>query len=130
TKLAVWVLENTKQIAERNKQEVARAAFEQERDRLQRIFMQAPVGICILKGAELIYDLVNPAYQNILPGRDLLGRPIFEALPELIGTPIQQMLLDVYQKGELYEMNEILIPVAEIEGGPNLDRYFTFSFQP
>ncbi|MES2113302.1 MAG: PAS domain-containing protein [Bacteroidota bacterium] len=57
------------------------------------------------------------------------GRPIFEALPELVGTPIQQMLLDVYHKGKLYEMNEVLIPVAEEEGGPTLERYFTFSFQ-
>ncbi len=39
------------------------------------------------------------------------------------------MLLDVYHKGKLYEMNEVLIPVAEEEGGPTLERYFTFSFQ-
>ena len=129
-KLAVWLMENTKQVAEGEKQELTKAASEQERNRLQSMFMQAPVGFCILQGADLIYELVNPTYQKILQGRKVLGRPIFEALPELIGTPVHQMLLDVYNKGEHYEMNEVLIPVAEQEGGPLKDRYFTFSFQP
>ena len=42
TKVAVWVLENTLQVAERQKVEAARAAIQQERDRLKRFFMQAP----------------------------------------------------------------------------------------
>jgi PAS domain S-box-containing protein len=130
SKVAVWVLENTKQVTERQKVESARAVFQQERDQLKSIFMQAPAGICILHGPELVYELVNPAYQQILPDRKLLGRPIFEALPELVDTPIQEMLFNVYQKGEPYEMNELLIPVAEYEGGPLQDRYFSFSFQP
>src|ERR1700743_553968 len=78
TKLAVLVLENTKRVN-------ARAAIQRERDRLTKFFMQAPTGICILGGPELVYELVNPAYQQILPGRKLIGRPIFEALPELVG---------------------------------------------
>lgn len=85
SKLAVWVLENTRQVAERKKQEVIKITFQKERDRLKSIFMQAPVGICILQGPELAYELVNPIYQSILPGRELLSRPIMEALPELKG---------------------------------------------
>jgi PAS domain S-box-containing protein len=129
SKVAVWVLENTKQVAERQEVEAARKVFQQERDRLKDIFMQAPTGICILNGPELVYELVNPAYQQILPGRKLEGRPIFEALPELVGTPVQEMLLNVYREGEPCEMNELMIPVSEYEGGPTLDRYFSFSFQ-
>jgi PAS domain S-box-containing protein len=128
-KVAVWVLENTRQVAERQKVELARAAFQQERDRLKSFFMQAPAGICILGGPELIYDLVNPAYQQLLPGRILLGRPILEALPELAGTPLQGVLTNVYSTGEPYEINELLIPIAEYEGGPPLNRYFSFSYQ-
>jgi len=129
TKVAVWVLENTKQVTERQKVDAARAAFKQERDRLKSFFMQAPAGICILDGPELVYDLVNPAYQQILPGRKLLNRPLFEALPELVGTPLQEVLLNVYRTGEPYEINELLIPIAEYEGGPTRNRYFTFNYQ-
>jgi two-component system sensor histidine kinase VicK len=128
TKIAVWVLENTRQVTERQKAEAAKAAFREERDRLQRFFMQAPAGICILSGPELVYELVNPSYQELLPGRALLGRPIFEALPELVGTPLEKILKNVYYTGEDFRINELLIPVSEYEGGPTRDRYFTFNY--
>jgi len=128
TKVAVWVLENTRQVTERQKSDVARAAAQKERDRLASFFMQAPAGICILEGPNLVFELVNPAYQRLLPGRKLLGRPIFEALPELAGTPLQEVLLNVYRTGESFDINELLIPVAEYEGGPTQDRYFTFNY--
>jgi PAS domain S-box-containing protein len=129
SKVAVWVLENTKQVTERLKVEAARAAFQHERDRLKRFFMQAPAGICILDGPDLAYELVNPSYQELLPGRKLLDRPVFEALPELVGTPLQDVLLNVYRTGASYEVDELLIPVAEYEGGPTHDRYFSFNYQ-
>ncbi len=97
---------------------------------LHNLFMQAPAGICVLSGPNLIYELVNPKYQQLLPGRKLLNRPIFEALPELIGQPLHDVLLNVYHNGEIYEANELLIPVAEYEGGPTFDRYFNFNYLP
>jgi PAS domain S-box-containing protein len=127
-KVAVWVLENTKQVNERLKVEAARSAFQQERDRLKEFFMLAPGGICILNGPDLVYELVNPAYQQLLPGRELINRPIFEALPELAGTPLYDMMFNVYRTGESYEVKELLIPVSEYEGGPTRDRYFTFNY--
>jgi two-component system sensor histidine kinase VicK len=130
TKVAVWVLENTNQVLEREKVAAAREAAEKERDRLYEFFRQAPAGICVLTGPQLHYELVNPTYQQLLPGRELMGRPIFEALPELIGTPLQQILLDVYHKAEAYELSEFLIPLSEDEGGPTQDRYFTFNYVP
>jgi PAS domain S-box-containing protein len=129
SKVAVWVLENTRQVTERQKTEAAKTVIQHERDRLKDFFMQAPAGICILDGPELVYELVNPDYQKLLPGRVLLGRPIFEALPELIGTPLQEILLKVYRTGEPYRIDEFLIPVAEYEGGPTKERYFTFNYQ-
>ena len=128
-KIAVWVLENTREVTERQKVEAARRAFQKERDRLKDFFMKAPAGICILDGPELIYEMVNPGYQQLLPGRELLGRPIFEALPELTGTPLQRILLDVYQTGKSFEINELLIPVAKYEGGAPEERYFSLNYQ-
>ena len=97
---------------------------------LHNLFMQAPAGICVLAGPTLIYQLVNPKYQQLLPGRKLLNRPIFEAMPELIGQPLHDVLLNVYHKGETYVANELLIPIAEYEGGPTFDRYFNFNYLP
>lgn len=129
SKVAVWVLENTKQVAQRKSDEGVRATFQKERDRLQDAFMQAPLGICILNGKELVYEFVNPAYQRILSGRRLLGRPIFEALPELAGTQIEKAMRNVFDTGDSYEVENLLIPVAAYEGGQTSDRFFSFSFQ-
>jgi len=130
TKVSVWVLENTKQVTERQKEIAEKIAFRRERDRLKSFLMQAPAGICILRGPELVYELVNPGYQQFLPGRALLGRPIFEALPELAGTPLETIIKNVYESGEPFEINELLVPISEFEGGPPQDRYFSFSYQP
>lgn len=129
TKITIWVLENTKQVADRKKETADKMAFKSQRDRLNSYFMKANAGICVLRGPGLVYELVNTAYQKILPGRKLIGRSIFEALPELIGTTIHDMLLKVYKDGEPCEMNDVLIPVSEYEGGPTKDRYFSFTFQ-
>jgi PAS domain S-box-containing protein len=128
-KIAVWVLENTRQVTERQKVEAAKAAFQQERDRLKSFFKEAPAGICILSGPELVYELVNPLYQQLFPGRDLLGKPLLEAVPEVIDAPIWDILQEVYRSGKTFEGNELLIPVARTSGGPLEDRYFNFIYQ-
>lgn len=108
--------------------ETAGAAIRKERDRLNRFLMQAPAGICILRGPKLIFELVNPVYQALLPGRKLLNRPVFEALPELIGSSLEEILLNVYNTGKSYKLDELLVPVAEFEGGPTQNRYFSFNY--
>jgi len=110
--------------------EIAKAEIENQRDRLKRFFMQAPAGICILDGPDLVFELVNPAYQQLLPGRDLIGKPIFEALPELTNQPVGKVLRHTYQTGQLYETQELHIPLARVTNGRLEDRYFNFIYQP
>jgi PAS domain S-box-containing protein len=129
SKIAVWVLENTKQVNERERVEAARVLFQKERDRLNRFFMQAPAGICILDGPEFVFELVNPGYQQLFPGRKLSGKPLLEAVPEVRDQPIWQVLQNVYRSGQTYEGNELLIPLSRTDGGPVEDRYFNFTYQ-
>jgi PAS domain S-box-containing protein len=102
---------------------------ELQRKNLYDFFMQAPTGICILVGEELIFELVNPRYQQLLPGRILIGQPIFEALPELIGQPVADILKEVFTTGTEANVNEMLIPVRSAAGIFE-DRYFTCNVQP
>jgi PAS domain S-box-containing protein len=128
-KVAVWVLENTQQVNEREKIAAAKAALQGERDRLREFFMQAPAGICILSGTDLVFELVNPFYQQLFPGRDLLGKPLLDAVPEVRGAAIWDILQDVYRTGKTFEGNELLIPLARTQDGPVEDRYFNFIYQ-
>ena len=64
------------QVAERTRElGQARAEAEQQQQRLARFFRQAPAAICVLDGPDLVFELVNPAYQQLFPGRQLLHRP-------------------------------------------------------
>lgn len=107
----------------------AQAEAASQRDRLKRFLMQLPTGICVLNGPEMVFELVNPSYQQFFPGRDLLNKPILEALPELAGTPIIDILKSVYYTGNTFEGKEFLVPLARAANGPIEDRYFTFIYQ-
>ncbi|MEJ6982189.1 ATP-binding protein [Pedobacter sp. P351] len=109
--------------------ERAKAETEAERDRLKRFFMQAPAPICILDGPEMIFELINQPYQQLFPGRNLSGKPVLEAMPEIKGTAIQDILNDVYKTGKTFEGNELHISLAKNDDGPIEDRYFNFIYQ-
>ncbi len=105
---------------------LARQQAEQQRARLHALFMEAPAPICILDGQELVFELVNPAYQQLFPGRSLRGKPLLEALPELTGGAAWHSLQQVLRTGHTHEEKEILIPVARYQDTPLEDRYFRY----
>lgn len=100
-----------------------------ERDRLKRFFLEAPAGICILAGPDLVFELVNKPYQQLFPGRNLIGKPMLEAIPEVKGQPVWDILQKVYTTGETFEGQELLIPMAFTDDGPVENRYFNFIYQ-
>jgi PAS domain S-box-containing protein len=76
-----------------------------------------------------VYEFANRGYQELLPGRAFLGRPIFEAMPELLGTPVAEILRRVYATGHTHEEQALLIPVTRTADGVLEERYFTFVCQ-
>ncbi|SFQ67392.1 sensor histidine kinase [Hymenobacter arizonensis] len=110
-------------------QVLARQERETQREQLQNLFMQAPAPIVILDGPAMVYQLVNPAYQRMFPGRELLGKSLLEALPELAGSTIPQLLHEVYTTGEAYLAREMPLRIARHEGAPLEDMYCTFTYQ-
>jgi signal transduction histidine kinase len=132
----VTVIETTEKIkalknAEKAKQELELAQTETIRqcDRLNQFLMQAPAGICVLDGPGFIFELVNPLYQQLFPERKLVGKPLIEALPELKGQPITEILQNVYNTGKTFEGNQLLVPLARTSDGPVEERYFNFIYQ-
>lgn len=107
----------------------AKTESEHQRLRLKNFFMQAPAGICILSGKDLVFELINPSYQQLFPGRDLIGKPLLEAIPEIEGQPIWDILQDVYTTGKTFEGKELNIPLARYENAEVEDRFFNFIYQ-
>jgi len=107
----------------------ARVEADQQRELLYQLFMEAPAPIAILEGSSFIYRLVNPAYQQIFPGRMLLGKTLIEALPELKGTPIPNILQEVYESGETFVAEELSLMLARYDGAALEEIYFNFTYQ-
>jgi signal transduction histidine kinase/DNA-binding response OmpR family regulator len=119
----------------RVRQEATRAerrlqdALEAERLRLRDIFTRAPAFIATLRGPDHVFEIANPLYMKVVgEGREIVGKRVREALPEVAGQGFFELLDRVYQTGEPFIGNELR--VALDHGGVLEDRYVDFVYQP
>ncbi|MCY1037199.1 ATP-binding protein [Corallococcus sp. BB11-1] len=109
------------------REQAALAEAERQRSRLESLFLQAPAGICVLRGTDHVYDFANPRYVELVGGRDVVGKPLREALPEL--KEIIVPLLDrVYATGEPFFGDELRVPL--LRAGQVQDYFFNLIYQP
>ncbi len=73
-----------------------------ERDRMRVLFQQAPSFMCILRGPEHTFELVNDAYKQLVGHRKLLGLSVRDALPEIAGQGFFELLDGVFRSGKPY----------------------------
>ncbi|UOQ76936.1 PAS domain-containing protein [Hymenobacter sp. 5516J-16] len=107
----------------------ARAEAETQRQRLHDMLMQLPVCIAIYVGPNMVYDLVNPYYQQLFPERTILGLPLSVALPELKSQGVYEELTRVYRTGKPYYNQEQETWVDFTNSGQLQKRYFNVFFQ-
>ena len=76
--------------------------LEAERKSLKRMFEQAPGFIAMASGPEHRFTMVNEAYRALVGGRDVVGKTVAEALPEVVEQGFVTLLDRVYASGEPY----------------------------
>lgn len=99
-----------------------------ELERLQDLFMEAPVLMCVFEGPRQIFSFANAACRAWVAGRELVGRPFLDALPELRGQGFDTLLAGVMASGEPYVGNEV--PLQSINNPAGETRYLNFVYQP
>lgn len=102
----------------------------EERTRLRRVFEQAPGFIAILHGPESTYEIVNEAYYQLVGHRELIGKPVREAVSELEAQGYFALLDQVIASGEPFVGHEMRVQLQRTPGGPMAERYIDFLFQP
>jgi signal transduction histidine kinase len=108
--------------------ELAQTARASERHRLDMIFKASPAAMALWRGPQMVFELVNPAYQALFPGRALLGRPFLEALPEFKGQPFFEVFSHVLKTGEPFVGREVLARHRSTADGPLEDHYYDFTY--
>jgi PAS domain S-box-containing protein len=101
-----------------------------ERERLAQMFDQAPGFMAILEGPEHRFALANPAAFRLVGERELIGRPIAEALPDAAAQGFVELLDNVFATGTAYATNGAKLAVQPKPGGPITERYIDFVYQP
>ena len=74
--------------------------LEAEQRHLRQLFEQAPGFMAFLRGPEHVFELANNAYYQVVGRRDIIGKPVREALPDIEGQGFFELLDSVYTSGQ------------------------------
>jgi hypothetical protein len=108
----------------------AKKELERSAGNLRNMILQAPVAMCMLTGEQHIIEVANQRIIEIWgkPEDDVLGKPVFQALPDARGQGLEQIMDDVYRTGKTFTASEM--PVSLVRNGTQEIIYLSFVYQP
>lgn len=131
TGIIVIATDATQEVMARQEAEVAKAESELERKRLRSLLLQAPALIGITRGPQHIFEIVNDLYMELVVGpREILGKPVAEAIPEVVEQGFIKLLDQVYESGQPFIGNEVMIELDRLGSGVLEKIYFNFIYKP
>ena len=117
-------------VIEITKRVLAEKKVRAETERFAEMFRQAPSFIAQLDGPEHLYTFTNNAYQTLIGHRDIIGKTIREALPELEGQGFYELLDQVYRSGEPFVGRASPVELKRIPDAPAESVLLDFVYQP
>jgi len=109
---------------------VAQDRLARENERLIALFDKSPLFMAFLAGPEHRIELVNPGYASLIGHREVVGRPIVEALPEVLDQGYLHLLDEVYRTGEPYIGRKVAYDSGAGDAGHGLRHIVDVVFQP
>lgn len=101
-----------------------------EKDRLRELFQQAPGFMVFWNGPSHVFELVNEAYYQLVGRREIIGKPLLEALPEIGYQGFDKLLDHVYRTQETYVGRGISVYLQRDPSKEPEQRFLDFVFQP
>jgi PAS domain S-box-containing protein len=102
----------------------------EELHRLREMFARSPSFSALLHGPEHRFVLTNPAYQQLIGHRNVIGLTVREAVPEVEGQGFFELLDNVFATGEPFVGKDVKIFLQRTPGGVAETRYLDFVYQP
>jgi PAS domain S-box-containing protein len=87
-------------------------------------------GLALLQGPEHQFVLTNPAYQQLIGHRSVIGLTVREAVPEAERQGFTDLLDSVFATGEAFVGKDVQIVLQRSAEGPPETRYLDFVYQP
>ncbi|MDY8109977.1 PAS domain-containing protein [Fulvimarina sp. 2208YS6-2-32] len=119
------VVENAKDVEE------AYAETASEINTFRRLFRQAPGMFAVLEGPDLRFTFVNDSFRDLACDRTLLGRPFFQALPELEGQGVSELARHCLDGGGTVMGETVRMELRRSANDePTSEKFFDFTFSP
>lgn len=97
---------------------------------LRDLFMQAPSFMAVLTGPELTYAQANNAYLQLIGHRQVVGRTLADALPEVVDQGFPDLLRAVMQDKTPHMGRATSVRLQRSPGASLEERFLDFIFQP
>lgn len=109
--------------------EIANQAIAHSETRFRSLIEQAPVATCLFIGKDMKIEVANDKMIGVW-GKDgsVIGKPLSEAVPELVGQPFLDILEWVYTTGSAYSATAA--PAELVVDEVLSTYYFNFSYKP
>ena len=101
-----------------------------ESEHLRALFQQAPGYIAVVSGIYHTYEIANDAYHRLTGNRELIGKSVRDAVPELVGQGYIQVLDDILQTGKAYVGRAERVLLKRGHAEELEERYLDFILQP
>jgi PAS domain S-box-containing protein len=108
----------------------AAAVLGAELDDLRTMFEQAPGFICFLRGPDHVFEIANAAYRQLIGHREVIGKRIRDALPEVADQGYLELLDRVRRSKQAFVGSGMHVMLQREPGAPLQGRYLDFVYQP
>jgi two-component sensor histidine kinase len=114
-----------------NEEVKARTAFKAEGERLRELFQQAPGFMAVLRGPEHVFEIINTSYLQLVGHRrDIVGKSVREALPEIEGQGYFELLDAVFATGDPFLGRNMPVMLQREPGSAVEQRFIDLVYQP
>src|SRR5690606_38502124 len=108
--------------------ERARRRLEQRCAELTQLFEHAPIPTFVIRGGDFVVERLNRFAATVAANRELVGKPLFESLPELASQGFEHRLRRVLETGVPDVGQEVVVRLER--DGRLEERYVTFITAP
>jgi len=117
-------------VVETTERVLAERRNREESQRLKNLFEQAPTFMAMVSGRKHRFDMINPEYRKLVGHREVEGKTVAEALPEVANQGYVALLDRVFESGEAVRRISERIMLERAEDGALEERFVDFVFQP
>ena len=105
------------------------AQLDEDRSQLVALFDHAPSFLAVFRGPTHVFERVNPAFLRLVGPRELIGKSLLEAIPELRGQGFDAILDGVRETGVPFVGKRLPGTLVRESGGTPETRFATVVFQ-